>query len=81
MDYPTLQESFDSWVGIPKPMCRMLNELEAVDKKHLSTDGDSWSDEYYDDLETVAEKYGLDFVHPKYARGLTVAASSTKTIH
>ena len=81
METPTLQEAFDALVAMPAPIEVLYEDFEKVTQKHLEdfrTKGKT--DEFYDDAKALADKFGLDFTHPKYARGLTTV-ETRPTVH
>jgi len=80
-DMPTLQEAFDALVSIPAAIEVMYEDMDKVTTKHMSdmrTQGKT--DAYWDDVKEVADKYGLNFVHPKYAGGLK-PVETRPTVH
>lgn len=81
MEYPTLQELFDSIAYMPASHQAMYMECDAVANKHhkdIVTVG--FTDEYFDDLGEVAEKYGVQYANPKYKAGLK-PVDTRPTVH
>lgn len=78
---PTLQEAFDALVAIPASIEVMYEDMDKVTTKHMSdlrTKGKT--DAYWDDVKTVADKYGLNFTHPKFSGGLK-PVETRPTVH
>lgn len=81
MDYPTHQEAFDALVAMPTSLEVLYADFELVVSKHMSdmrTVGKT--DAFFDDVKVVAEKHGVEFTHPKYARGLS-PVKTQPTVH
>ena len=80
-EMPTMQETFDHLVGIPASLDVLYHEYDKVLEKHIETmKTEGKTDAYYDDVKALAEKFGLEFAHPKYAMGLK-AVSTQPTVH
>ena len=78
---PSLQEAFDALIAIPASIEVMYEDMDKVTTKHMSdlrTKGKT--DAYWDDVATVAEKYGLTFTHPKFSGGLK-PVDTRPTVH
>lgn len=81
MNFPTLQETFDTIVSVPAATEALYFDMDRVVEKHINDiKSVGFTDSYYDDVAKVAEKYGLSFQHPKYAKGVTMVASRP-TLH
>lgn len=81
MNFPTLQETFDTIIGVPAATVALYYDTEKVVEKHIADiKSVGFTDSYYDDVAEVAEKYGLSFQHPKYAKGLT-SVETRPTVH
>lgn len=79
--FPTTQEAFDACVNLPATLEVMYDDFDKVITKHmddLRTVGKT--DEFYDDVLLIAERFGVEFTHPKYAKGLT-AVKTRPTVH
>lgn len=83
MEFPSVQEAFDACVGLPTTIEVMYDDFDKVLKKHmddLRTVGKT--DAYFDDVAVIAERYNVEFTHPKYAKGLTaVKTQPSTTVH
>jgi len=80
-DMPTMQEAFDALVSIPASIEVMYEDMEAVNQKHMATmRTEGKTNAYWDDVATVAEKYGLSFNHPKFSGGLK-PVETRPTVH
>lgn len=80
-DMPTMQESFDALIAVPASIEVLFEDMEAVNQKHMAamrTEGKT--NAYWDDVQAVAEKYGLQFAHPKFASGLKTV-ETRPTVH
>lgn len=82
-DMPNMQEVFDTLVSIPASIEVLYEDFDQITSKHmddLRTKGKT--DAYFDDVKALADKFGLEFTHPKYARGLKpVETHSSTTVH
>lgn len=78
-EYPSQQEVLNLWLGTPPEIHYLSTALDALDKKY-AVEGYR-SDEFFDEVEAIAERFDLDFVHPKYTRGLSVVSDTTTTVH
>lgn len=81
MEFPTLQETFDTIIGVPAATEALYFDMDGVVKYHMpdiKTVG--FTTAYYDDVAKVAEKYGLKFNHPKYSGGLK-PVETRPTVH
>lgn len=66
-----LQEVFDSAVMIDASTLALYYDMEQVVHKNIDTiKTKGLTDAVYDEYAEVAKKYGVHFVHPKYAGGL-----------
>lgn len=81
METSELQELFDTYANIPAAGLALMYDMELAQMKHLDHIKEhGLTDRVFDEYAAVAEKYGVAYAHPKYARGLNVVAGST-TVH
>ena len=80
-EVPTMQETFDALLAIPASVEVLYDEMEKVNQKHMDTlRTEGKTDEYWDDVAKVAEKFGLAFTHPKFSGGLK-PVETRPTVH
>lgn len=80
-DFPTPQEVFNEVIAMPAHLLALYYDLEESQKKCMSDiKSKGLTDDVFDEYAKVADKYGLNYVHPKYARGLRPVEGNT-TLH
>lgn len=80
-DMPTMQEAFDALVAVPASIEVLYEDMEKVNQKFMDTmRTEGKTDAYWDEVKEVADKYGLNFVHPKYRGGLKTVGTQP-TVH
>lgn len=78
---PEMQEAFDAMIDVSTTMELLFFDMEEVVKKHVDTmRTEGKTNAYWDDVAAVAEKYGLQFTHPKFAGGLKTV-TTRPTVH
>lgn len=80
-EFATMQETFDALVGVPAATEVLYADFESVVNKHLDdmrTVGKT--DSFFDDVSVLAEKFGVEFSHPKFKKGLTTVKTQP-TVH
>ena len=81
MEYPTTQEAFDALVAVPATIEVLYDDFDKLVAKHmpdLRTVGKT--DAFFDDVQEVAGRFGLEFTHPKFAKGLS-PVTTRPTVH
>lgn len=72
------QDLFDSQASLSGVAVAMLVDFNKLWDKHYPELNDKGlTDEYYDGVQSIADKYKVNFTHPKFSRGLTGVGSST----
>lgn len=67
MDYVDRQDVFDSQMALPSVGVLMLldfNDLWDKHRKDIELKG--FTDEYFSDVKTIANKYDVEFTEPKF---------------
>lgn len=71
------QDLFDSQAALSGVAVAMLVDFNKLwDKHYPELDTKGLTDEYYDGVQSIADKYKVNFNHPKYSRKLTEVGSS-----
>ena len=76
------QDVFDSGLYMHPETFRAHMIVERIALKHADhvVEHGKWPEEYWDDVQEAATKYGFEFTHPKYAAG-PKAVESRPTVH
>lgn len=81
MDMPTMQETFDALVAVPAAQEVLFADFQKVVDKHVETmRTEGKTDAFWDDVQVVAERFGVEFSHPKFSRGLK-PVTTQPTVH
>ena len=76
------QAVFDELVYAPPAVMRALIlgfTAAAENMEYLAKHG-TYPEKYWDEVQSVADEYGYDFVHPKYTKGPQLVESKP-TVH
>ena len=72
------QDLFDSQASMAELSVGMLVDFTKLWEKHNETiSKKGFTDAYYDGVQTIADKYDVNYTHPKYRRGMMEVGNST----